>query len=149
MDHSSATGAALAHLLRPAAGARVIDTGAARWWLDPSGVVCNHSYADHVSAQHIRDGLRAAVELSGGRRIPLVAEAGPFGGSDREARDLLAGPEAAAVYTAMAVVVRSPVARTLMNFFVRFARPPFPVQVFTSPSEAIAWAAGFRESSGG
>jgi hypothetical protein len=136
---------ARAFLLHPPAGARIIDTGAARWWLDPSGVVCNHSYADHVTSQNIRDGLRAALELSGGRRAPLVAEAGPLGGSDREARDLLVGPEATAAYSAMAVVVRSPVARTLMNFFVRFSKPPFPVQVFTSPSEALAWAAGFVE----
>jgi hypothetical protein len=80
--------------------------------------------------------------------VALVAEAGPFGGSEREARDLLAGSEAAAVYSAMAVVVSSPVARTLMNFFVRFAGPPYPVRVFTAPSEAVAWAVGFREPRG-
>lgn len=148
MDGGSAKGAGSVHLLHPPDGARVIDTGAARWWLDPSGVVCNQGYATHVTAEHIRAGFRASRELGGGR-CPLVAEAGPFGGSDREARDLLSGPEAAAVFLAMAVVVRSPVARTLMNFFVRFARPPFPVRVFTSPADAVAWASGFCERGGG
>ena len=54
---------------------------------------------------------------------------------------MLAGPEAAETYLAMAVLVRSPVARVIMNFFARFSAPPFPVRVFTDVDEARAWAA--------
>lgn len=133
-------------LLHPPPGARLIDTGAARWWVDPCGVVCNQSYIDGVvTAEHLRAGFRAALELTGGGRAPLAAEAGPLSSATREARDLLAGPETAAVFTAMAVVVTSPVARTVMNFFVRFSKPSVPVRVFTAPDQALDWARSYLE----
>jgi hypothetical protein len=40
----------------------------------------------------------------------------------------------------MAVVARSPVARTLMKFFTRLSSPPFPVAVFATANEARGWA---------
>ncbi|MFO0554007.1 MAG: hypothetical protein U0271_36845 [Polyangiaceae bacterium] len=126
-------------LVSPPPGARIIDTGAARWWLE-GPYVCNQSYVELVTADHLRAGFRAAQELSGGRRVPLVAESGPLSGANREARDLLAGPEAAAVFSAMGVLVRSPVARTIMNLFVRLQSPPFPLRVFTDPTAARDWA---------
>gem|GEM_PF-645524 len=121
-------------------GARIIDTGVARWWIE-DGVVFTQNYtAGGVTAGHVRAGFAAALQLSGGRRCALVAETGPLDGSTREARDLLSGPEAAEVYRGMGVLVTSPVARTLMNLFVRVAPPPFEVRVFTSADEARAWA---------
>ncbi len=137
-------------LLRPPLGATLIDTGAARWWIEPSGVVCNQSYIDGaVTVDHLRAGFQATLELTGGKRAPLAAEAGPLSSTTREARDLLAGDEACAVYTAMAVVVASPVARTIMNFFVRFSKPRLPVRVFTSADQALDWACSYLESDRG
>jgi len=131
-------------LLVPPEGARIIDTGAARWWIDDGIVFNQSSVAGSVTAGHIRAGFEATKQLSGGRRCPLVAEAGPLADSTREARDLLAGPEAAAVYCAMGVLVNSPVARTIMNLFVRISSPPFEVRVFTSADEARDWARARR-----
>jgi hypothetical protein len=127
-------------LLVPPEGARIIDTGAARWWIE-DGVIFNQSYiAGSVTGDHIRAGFAASRELGGGRRRPLLAEAGPLADSTREARDLLAGPEAAAVFSGMGVLVDSPVARTIMNLFIRVSSPPFEVRMFTSADEARAWA---------
>lgn len=128
-------------LVVPPGGARVVDSGAARWWAEGNGVVCNQSYLRLVTPEHLRAGFAVVRELSNGSKIALVAESGPLSETTREARRLLAGPEAAAIFSAMAVVVRSPVARTIMSFFVRFSTPPFPVKVFTSAEEARAWAA--------
>jgi hypothetical protein len=127
-------------LVAPPADARVIDTGGARWWLDGDGVVHNQSYVRVVTPDHLRAGFRAAAEFGAGKKVALVAESGPLSETSREARDLLASEEAAAVFCAIAVLVRSPVARTIMNFFVRFSSPPFPVRMFTAPNEARAWA---------
>lgn len=127
-------------VLVPPEGARVIDTGAARWWSE-GAYLCNQSYVDgRVTVEHLRAGFEAARELSGGARVPLIAEAGPMTGATRDARDALAGPEAAARFRAMAVIVGSPVTRTLMNLFVRLSSPPFPVRMFSDPTEARAWA---------
>lgn len=128
-------------LLVPPEGARIIDTGAARWWIE-DGVVCSQTYfPGSVNEEQVRAGFEATRQLGGGRPCPLLAEAGPqSNGSTREARDLLAGSEAAAVYRGMGVMVNSPVARTLMNLFVRVSPPPFAVRMFTSVDEARAWA---------
>jgi hypothetical protein len=125
--------------VEPPPGVEVVDTGGAWWWVEPDGLAGHRNHADLVTEQHVRDGLRALRALSGGRRVPLVAETGPLGGSERGARDALAGPEAVATIAAMGVVVRTPVARALMNLFVRLSRPPYPIRVFATAAEARAW----------
>ena len=127
-------------LLTPPSGVDPTDSGAALWWRHADGIVCNRSYAARVTPEHLRKGFAISRELGHGRKVVLVSEAGPLAGTSREARDLLAGPEACATYLAMAVLVRSPVARTIMNFFMRFSSPPFEVRIFTHPPDAIAWA---------
>lgn len=127
-------------LVVPPPGARVVDTGAARWWSEGGGLVCNQSYVATVTAEHLRSGFQVAREMGEGEKVVLVAESGPLSQATRESRALLAGPESAAVFAAMAVVVRSPVARAIMNFFVRLSSPPFPLRMFTSADDARAWA---------
>ena len=127
--------------LRPPSGAEIIDTGAARWWAEGPRTVCNQSYTTKVTPDNLRAGFQACGDLSEDLPIVLIAESGPLAETTREARLLLAGSEAAAVYGAMAVVVSSPVAAVIMRFFVRFARPPFTVQVFSSAEAARGWAA--------
>jgi len=131
-------------LLVPPVGAAIVDSGGARWWFE-DGVLFNQSYiAGAVTGEHIRAGFAAARSLTGGRRAPLLAEAGPLQESTREARDLLASAEAAEIYTVMGVLVRSVVARTIMNLFVRLASPPFEVRVFSDAASARAWALQHR-----
>lgn len=127
-------------LLRPPAGTRVVESAVSRWWLE-DGVVCSQqSGREPITADVIRAGFRTALSLTGGRCAPLLAEGRNSSASTREARDLMSSEEAAAVYCAMGVLVGSPVARTLMNFFMRFSSPPYPVRCFSSPEEARAWA---------
>jgi len=135
---------AYAWALAPSKGVSVIDTGVARWWIE-DGVLCSQNYADAtITADHVRAGFAAAVRLSGGRAAPLIAEGAHQTLATHEARALLAGPEAAAHYTAMAVVARSHVARTLLMFFTRLTTPPFPVAVCATADEARGWALGHR-----
>ena len=135
---------AYAWSLVPGEGARVLDTGVARWWIE-DGVLCSQNYADAtITADHVRAGFAAAAQLAGPRAAPLIAEGAHQTLATREARELLSGPEAAARYTAMAVVARSPVARTLMKFFTRLTTPPFPVAVFAAADEARGWARAHR-----
>lgn len=147
MDGGS--GAVASGSVGPPPGVPVVDTGGAWWWLEPSGVAGHRNYAELVTEHHVRDGLRALRELSGGCRVPLLAEAGPLGGSERGARDVLAGPEAVATITAMGVVVRTPVARAVMRLFVRLARPPYPIAVFATADEARAWLLREHPPAGG
>jgi hypothetical protein len=64
---------------------------------------------------------------------------------DREARQYYAGPQYAAVVSATALLVRSPVGRLIGSFVRRLTRPLSPIRTFTSESEALAWLKGFLE----
>ena len=125
--------------LRPPPGARIVDTGRARWWRD-GDLIFNQSYAEEVTAAQIRAGLKGALELAEGRRLPLVAESGPLSGATHEARAVLAGSEAAEALAAMAVLVGSPVARMVMNVFTGLMSPRLSVRLFTDVAAARAWA---------
>ena len=127
--------------LTPPTDAEVIDTGAARWWLDGFRIICNQSYTRKVTPENLRAGLETCRALSPDLPIVLIADSGPLAETTHEARKLLASAEAAQVYGAMAVLVRNPVAAVVMNFFARIMRPPFTVSVFRSPDAARAWAA--------
>jgi len=123
---------------QPTPGTRVIETGGARWWRK-GDLIFNQAYAELVTGDHIRDGPRCSLELAAGRRIPTVSEAGPLSGATREARELLAGP-AGAEALAIAVLVASPVARVVINVFMRLMSPRIPVRLFGDVAAARAWA---------
>jgi hypothetical protein len=130
-------------LLRPPPGTHVIDTGAARWWKEDDKLICNQSYKKRVTVDDIHGGFDAARELVPEGKMVLIAESGPMTDSEREARQALSGPRAAELYIALAVIVRSPVARTIMNLFTRFYSPPFPVRCFSDA--ARSWARSIRD----
>jgi hypothetical protein len=125
----------------PEPGARVLDTGLVRFWRGSDGVIYDETYMEgRVEGEHMRKGLDAIAELGGGRPHPLLACADRMGSASKEARDLLAGPEAAKLISAMAVIVTSPVARLVLNFFMRVSAPPYPLRLFATLPEAQAWA---------
>lgn len=126
-------------LLSPPLGAEIVETPMSRWWLESGVLCCQRTGSTLVTADDVRAGFRVAFSLTGGRKAPLIAEARHATASTREARDVLA-TEAANVYLALAVVVGSPVARTLMNFFLRFSSPAYPARCFNSATEARVWA---------
>jgi hypothetical protein len=48
-------------------------------------------------------------------------------------------PEVIGVIRRLALVVGSPVSRTLGNVFVALAKPPYPTRLFTDEDAAVAW----------
>lgn len=128
----------------PPPGARVIDTGLVRFWRGDDGLIYDETYMEGVvEAEHMRRGLAAIAELTGGEPAPLVAVAGRSSEATREARQVLAGPEAVKLIAAMAVIAPNPVMRVALTFFMRVSRPPYPIRLFGTLAEAQAWAKTF------
>jgi hypothetical protein len=80
---------------------------------------------------------------SGGARRPILVDFTSTPSISREARTYFAGPETAKVESAAALLVTSPLARALGNFFMGFNKGYIPVRLFTSEAEALAWLRGF------
>jgi hypothetical protein len=68
---------------------------------------------------------------------------------DRAAREYYAGTELAAVVSAAALLISSPVGRVIGTFFLRIAHSATPIRLFTNEQEALAWLEQFRERAGG
>lgn len=127
--------------MEPEPGARVLDTGAARFWLGEDGVMYNQALVDgEVGRRDLERGFAAILELTGGQPAVLVAEAGSMSSTTHEAREYMASPEAGRAIAAMAVVVTSPVARVIMKLFLAWAPPPYSAKLFASVDAAREWA---------
>lgn len=97
-----------------------------------------------VSEEDARDNLRATVEITGGRRLPVMVDLRVLKSQSAGARAVLAGPEAARVSHAVALLIGSPLSRVIGNFYLRFNRPETPTQLFSSEVAARAWLSGLE-----
>jgi hypothetical protein len=87
--------------------------------------------------------IRAVASLCGGVRRPVLVDLRELRSMSRDCRRYFAGPETAKVETAAALLVVSPVARAVGNFFMGLNKPLLPTRLFTSEPEALAWLKGF------
>ena len=113
-----------------------------RIWLRPDGIV-QLVFTSRV-ATDLADALAAIdamTELTGGRRSPLLVDMHGFGPPDRSARLELA--RRGDVVSAVALIVDTPLSRTLGTFFLRVNKPPFPVRLFDNEASAVAWLRAF------
>jgi hypothetical protein len=91
---------------------------------------------DHLDAQ---ENVRVAMELSAGRRLPMLLDMRRARELTREARVYYASEEGAHLAHAVAMLIDSPFGVVLGNFFIRVNRPAFPVRIFRDEAEAIRW----------
>ena len=119
--------------IRTPVGMMWIDGGGLLWHRLDTGVV--------VHAQHV-EGIRDAVqELSNGAPVRAVVDASAIAFADRDARDAIAASLDESSEVATAVIVKSPISRTLGTLFLKLSRPGRPVQLFVDEGEAANWAA--------
>ena len=123
----------------------VVTTPTTRDWLRADGLLQSEALPGAGQTLADAQGSVAAYAALGGA---LPAAGGPAGGGrpmERAAREYYAGPELAAVVSAAALLVGSPVGRVIGTFFLRIAKPAAPIRIFTDKREALAWLEAFRE----
>ena len=125
----------------------VIETRTNRNWLRSDGILQSETLPGaSQSLADARENVAAYVLLAKGRRRPLLMDMRSVSGAlDRDARQYYASTQYAAVVSATALLVRSPVGRLIGSFVLRLTRPLSPIRRFTSESEALAWLKGFLE----
>jgi hypothetical protein len=113
-------------------------------WLDSDGIL--HVQVKPQVEIHLEDAREALEQshlLRAGKLHPVLVDLTHSKGVSREAREYYAGEEAAKSGLAAALLIGSPLARAIGNFFMKFNKPVFPVRLFTSETEALAWLKGF------
>ena len=113
-----------------------------RMWLRPDGIVqvvwTSRSTALHEDAIATLD---AMVELTGGRRSPLLVDMRDTGAQDRRTR--AEWTSRSELQSAVALIVGTPLSRMLGSLLLRVNKPPFPVRLFDNEESALAWLKDF------
>jgi hypothetical protein len=80
--------------------------------------------------------LEAIETLTGNVAGPVLVDLRTVAAVEREARRMFASTSAT---SRQALLVDSPLSRTLVNFFLTLSRPTMPVRLFDDKAAAIAW----------
>ena len=119
-----------------------IRTAAADVYVEADGTLVLHfRHQARLVGEQGAEVVRAHVAAAKGRRLRTLADVRGIAATDRETRQLAAGPALAAVTLRMAVLVSDPLSRTLGNFFLRVSRPAYPTRIFTDEALARRWLA--------
>jgi hypothetical protein len=113
-------------------------------WIDSDGILRTQVKPHvHLTIEDAREGLERTRELCAGKKHPVLVDLTHCKGVDRAARTYYAGEETAKLGLAAALLIGSPLARAIGNFFLGVNKPVFPARLFTSEAEALAWLKGF------
>ena len=74
---------------------------------------------------------------------PILVDLTAIKSMSRGARQYFSGPDTAKVQSAAALLVGSPLARAVGNFFMGFNKGLIPARLFTSEAEALEWLRPF------
>jgi hypothetical protein len=77
--------------------------------------------------------------LIDGKAMPFVMDIRLARSLSRDARNYFASDEAREIFSATALIIGSPLSRTMGNFFLGLNRTRMPTRLFTSTTDAVAW----------
>lgn len=86
-----------------------------------------------------REAIQATWAVAGERPRPVLVDMRELASETREARLYFVSDEASKRYSAVAILVSSPVSRVIGAFFLRLTEHRAPTRLFSSESEAVAW----------
>ncbi|NYI41469.1 DUF7793 family protein [Demequina lutea] len=113
-----------------------------RIWLRPDGIAqCVWASGVATTLEDAIASTSALVELTGGRRVPLLVEPGEAATQDRAAR--LEFARQAENVSALALIVHSPLSRIMGNLFANVHQAVAPTQLFDDEDSAVAWLKQF------
>jgi hypothetical protein len=110
--------------------------------LDPRGFV--HARLDHqayMQVEDAREALEMTWKVAGERRRPVLVDMTHLSGESRAARQYFVSDEAVAKYSAVAILVASPVSRVIGSFFLKLGAHKAPTRMFDDEQAAIEWVA--------
>lgn len=118
----------------------VIETRTGQTWLRHDGILQAESHPDSEHRlQDAIENLAASARLARGVQRPTLICLRQIKSMNREARQYYSGPESAKLYVAAALLIDSPVARVIGNFFLGLNKSSIPTRLFSSETEAIDW----------
>ena len=92
-----------------------------------------------IELEDARDAILATWQTAGEQRRPVLVDMTRIKGETRAARLHFVSDEAVAKYSAVAMLVASPVSRVVGTFFLRLLEHKAPTRLFSDEAAAIDW----------
>ncbi len=89
--------------------------------------------------------VEAMGKLGGGKKFPVLIDAGEFASVDKEVRIFSASAESNIYTLADAIAYCSLAQKLIADFYVKHNKPVVPTQIFSDKAKAIQWLKTFRK----
>lgn len=121
-----------------------ITTKTSRNWIDNGILFSENVGGNFIDLEEAKTISKVFKELAPDP-LPLIVELGAPKGQSKEARDFFSSdPNHVETYTAVALLVSSPISKILANFYLGLNKPPKPTKLFTSRESAISWCEQYK-----
>lgn len=121
-----------------------IETTAYYTWMGNDGVARTYvKKGAVVTLDEAKENSEAVMSLEG-EKYPLLVNTCGIKSITKEARDHFAVNNRATKITAMAIVIDSPLTKTVGNFFMKFSKPSVPSKLFSTEETAIEWLNNYK-----
>jgi hypothetical protein len=113
-------------------------------WLGDGGIIrATSKPRTDLTLEDAQEFIREIGLRSPGKRHPILVNLVGLKSMSRDARTYFAGAETAKVELAAALLVDSPMARAIGNFFMGLNKSLVPSKLFTSEALALEWLAQY------
>ena len=120
-----------------------MDWASSTFWFDESGIVCSiNKKSDPQSLEEVKEIIKTFNELTGGKKICLLADATHTSESTKEVRDYVA-TEFPKFIKAIAILSDSSLGKMIANLFFKLKSQPYPTKMFNDEKEAKDWLQQF------
>ncbi len=89
--------------------------------------------------------VEAMGKLGGGKKYPVMIDAGEFTSVDKEVRIFSASPESNIYTLADAIAYVSLAQKLIANFYIQYNKPSVPTKAFPTKEEALEWLKSFTK----
>jgi hypothetical protein len=113
----------------------------ATYWMD-DGILVSLSKSPQRTVANLSGNMALVKSITGGKTVPLLIYLSNSPVPDKETRDF-ANKALPKLYTAMAMVSKSALAKFIMNFLFQLKEPPIPMKNFTNDKDAKEWLKQF------
>ena len=108
------------------------------YWLDDDGILVSLSKNPRRTVANITANVALVKQITNNKKVPLLVYLTNSPVPDRETQKFVT-EQLPNIYTAMAMVSESGLAKFIMNLLFRFQSPSIPMKNFTDDKEAKTW----------
>lgn len=103
------------------------------------GIIFIDWLKEHYTYDEVDKGMKIRFQLTNGKTYPILSDFSKVKSGTREAKQRLAEQDGQINVSALAIICRNRIQKTLITIFNYINNPPITTKVFVSKPKAIKW----------